>query len=89
MVILQIIIVSLVASIPWIVSDILRYKKTITGYIEIGDEDLGTETPIYNVRMGSLANISKKKYVLLEVKKIRKPEEIKNVDAEQTLYNGN
>lgn len=89
MVILQIIIVSLCATIPWIIRDIIVYRKTIQGYIEIGDEDLGTETPIYNVRMGSLANISKKKYVLLEVKKIRKPEEIKNVDAEQTLYNGN
>ena len=77
-----IIISSLVTCIPWIVVDILRYRKTIYGTIEIGDEDLGTETPIYNVRMGSLANISNKKYVLLEVKKIRKPEEIENADTE-------
>ena len=77
-----IIIASLVACIPWIVIDILRYRKTFYGTIEIGDEDLGTETPIYNVKMGSLANISNKKYVLLEVKKIRKPEEIENADTE-------
>lgn len=60
-----------------IILDIVKASKTIHGTMEIGKQDLGVETPIYNVTLGDLSKMSKAKYVVLAVKKIDKP---KNLD---------